>query len=267
MFSLSEVWLVLRFGRSALWPTSRPALELSFHCVCLFGGLFFCLAPFLWGKVRDLSAGSLLSVCYDGWLIIFRFCNVIWFWMLLTGSADELCGLLPALFQAAAYHPLTVSPSVFPVFVYWKFAWRSAPCPSPLLQCAQSTPPPLLSFPFYFLVYYSVFCLFVLRGRGQSVQGALLIYPRGGCGITVCHLFAHLLVCWMSPKQVWSWRLAARETSCFLSVMCCGKALYGLWFQIVDVFILLGVFFLPSVAQVSQEVFWFTELMLSPSAL
>jgi hypothetical protein len=34
--------------------------------------------------------------------------------MLLTGSGDELCGLLPALFQAVAYHLPTVSPFAFP---------------------------------------------------------------------------------------------------------------------------------------------------------
>jgi hypothetical protein len=34
-----------------------------------------------------------------------------------------------------------------------------------------------------------------LWGRGQSVQGAVLVYPRGDCGDTMCHLFAHLLVC------------------------------------------------------------------------
>jgi hypothetical protein len=54
--------------------------------------------------------------------------------------------------------------------------------------------------PFQFLVYYSVvlvvFCLFVcLFWGGQSVQQALLVYHRGGCGSTVCLLFAHLLVC------------------------------------------------------------------------
>jgi hypothetical protein len=39
--------------------------------------------------------------------------------MLLTGSGDDLCGLLPALFQAVAYHPPAVSSPAFPVFVYY----------------------------------------------------------------------------------------------------------------------------------------------------
>jgi hypothetical protein len=95
----------------------------------------FCLGPFLWGKVRDLSAGSFLSVCYDNLLLIFQFWNVIWLWMLLTGSGDELCGLLSALFQAVAYHPPSVSQSAFPAFVYCNFLRRSAPCSSSLLWC------------------------------------------------------------------------------------------------------------------------------------
>jgi hypothetical protein len=64
----------------------------------------------------------------------------------------------------------------------------------PLLWPAQSTPPlccmsfsvPCLLFRFFFLFWGS---------RAQSVQGAMLVYPRGGCGSTMCHLFAHLLVC------------------------------------------------------------------------
>jgi hypothetical protein len=42
-------------------------------------------------------------------------------------------------------------------------------------------------------------CLFIIQfflwGGGHSVQEAMLTFPRGGCGITGCCLFAHLLVC------------------------------------------------------------------------
>jgi hypothetical protein len=34
-----------------------------------------------------------------------------------------------------------------------------------------------------------------MQGEGQSVQGAMLIYPRGGCGNIMCHLFTNLVVC------------------------------------------------------------------------
>jgi hypothetical protein len=81
-------------------------------------GLFFLPHPLSLGKVRDLSAGSLLSVCYDGLLIVFQFYSIVLLWMLLSGSVDELCGSLSALVQAAIYHLPAVSPSAFPVFVY-----------------------------------------------------------------------------------------------------------------------------------------------------
>jgi hypothetical protein len=86
--------------------------------VLVYWGLFLCLTPFLWGKVSDLSAGPLLSACCDGLLIVFQFYSVIWLWMLLTVSGDELFGTLPALFQAVAYHLPPVSPSAFSAFVY-----------------------------------------------------------------------------------------------------------------------------------------------------
>jgi hypothetical protein len=121
--------------------------------------------------------------------------------MLLTGSGGDLCGPLTAPFQAAAYHLPSVGLSAFPAFVYCKFVWRSAPCPFPPLWCTQNTLPSLLCVPFLLFTFF--FC----RARGQSVQGATLVYPNGGCGNTTCCLFAHLLVCWMSPKQVWSWHL------------------------------------------------------------
>jgi hypothetical protein len=60
--------------------------------------------------------------------------------------------------------------------------------PSPV--CLESTLPPLLHVPFQILVYYSV-CFFVKVG-GQSVQGAILVYPRSGCGNTA------QLTCWSS---------------------------------------------------------------------
>jgi hypothetical protein len=68
-------------------------------------------------------------------------------------------------------------------------------------------------------------------------------------------IVAHLLGFWMSPKQVWSQCLAAPELSCFLSVMWYGEALYRLRIQGVKVLILLGAFFLPSMAPASQQDF------------
>jgi hypothetical protein len=55
----------------------------------------------------------------------------------------------------------------------------------------QGIPPSLLCVFFVVIAYYSVF---FPVGGGQSVQGAMLIWPRVVCGSTVCHL-AHLVVC------------------------------------------------------------------------
>jgi hypothetical protein len=68
-------------------------------------------------------------------------------------------------------------------------------------------------------------------------------------------LGAHLLVCRMSSKQVWSRHLAVWEPSCFLSVMWHGESLYRLGVQGEVVLIFLGALFLPSVAPASQQDF------------
>jgi hypothetical protein len=65
--------------------------------------------------------------------------------------------------------------------------------PLPPLFGTQGTLPSLLSVFFVVVVVYSgCFSLFSLDG-GQSVQGAMLIWPRVVCGSTTCCL-AHLVV-------------------------------------------------------------------------
>jgi hypothetical protein len=46
-----------------------------------------------------------------------------------------------------------------------------------------------------FIIQLGILFLFSGCGGGQSVQGTMLFYPRGGCGNTTCCLFAHLLIC------------------------------------------------------------------------
>jgi hypothetical protein len=89
------------------------------------------------------------------------------------------------LWAAVFYYPPTVSPSAFLVFVYWKFAWISAPCSSPLLQCTQNTLPPLLYVLFQFLVYYSVYLVFFFlfcRAGGVSLSRRLCWFISGFAG-------------------------------------------------------------------------------------
>jgi hypothetical protein len=59
----------------------------------------------------------------------------------------------------------------------------------------------------------------------------------------------------MPPKQVWSQHLEVQQLSCFLSVTWHGEAFYGLGVQGVEVLILLGALFLPSVAPAPQHSF------------
>jgi hypothetical protein len=132
---------------------------------------------------------------FAGLLTVFQFCNIIWLWMLLTGSGDELCGPLYALFQAVAYHLPTVGPSVL---VYWTFPWRSACCSSPLFQCTHSTCP-LCSCSF------SVPCLLF-----SFFGGVVVSLPRGlwwfipGVAVGILHA-TYLLTCWSAAsKKVWS---------------------------------------------------------------
>jgi hypothetical protein len=74
---------------------------------------FFASPPFSGAKVSDPSAGPLLSECCDGLLIIFQFFSVVWLWMVLTGSGDELCWLLPAVsgsgLSPTCCHPFCLS--------------------------------------------------------------------------------------------------------------------------------------------------------------
>jgi hypothetical protein len=55
--------------------------------------------------------------------------------------------------------------------------------PDPSVTCLFSVP--CLLFHFF---------AFIFAGGGQSVQWSMLVYPRGSCGNTACHLFALLLV-------------------------------------------------------------------------
>jgi hypothetical protein len=167
--------------------------------------------------------------------------------MLLIGSGDEFCGLLPALFQAVAYHWPAVGPSAFLAFVYWKLL------ASPLFSSVLSgTPSWKLCVSFQFLVYCSVF----FYGEGVSLPRGLCCFYLGVLGEYHVMLGLQLtcLVCRMSPKKVWSWCLAAWEPSCFLIVTWHGEAFHRLGVQDVEIFILLAALFLQVWLQHLSEV-------------
>jgi hypothetical protein len=175
--------------------------------LCLFtGDLFLCLTPFLWGMVSDPSAGLLLSACCDGLLIVSQFCSVVWLWVLLTGSRDELCGLPSALFQAVAYHQPAVSPPAFPAICLLIVHVEISSLPLLPLLCIQCSRPLccVLVFSSLFIVQ---FCFFVCMCVGSVCPGGYTGLSQGWLGDTAWCFVLTCLVCQMSPKQVWSWRL------------------------------------------------------------
>jgi hypothetical protein len=163
--------------------------------------------------------------------------------MLLTGSGDECFGLLPVLFQGVAH-------------LFTERSCRGQLLALPLFSGVLSAfSPLLLCVSFQFLVYCSVFVVVVLWGRGSVCPGGYAGLPQWWLGEYRAMIGVHLLVCRMSPKQVWSRCLVAWEPFCFLSVTWCGEASHGLGVQGVEVLILLGALFLPSVAPASQQDF------------
>jgi hypothetical protein len=124
----------------------------------------------------------------------------------------------------------------------------------------------VLVFSSLFIVQFCLFVCLFLRGAGQFAQWAMLVYPRGGWGIT---MWCSVLTCWSGkclPNRFgtavwWRWK-----PSCFLSVTWCGEAFQGLGVQSVEVLILLAALFLPSVAPACQQGFGVMELTRSVSA-
>jgi hypothetical protein len=126
--------------------------------------------------------------------------------------------------------------------------------PLPLSPELRAPRPLYYMFFFQLLIYYSGFFgfFFFLQGRVQSVQGAMLIYPRDGCGSTTCCLFT----CWSaSPKQVRSWCLVVWEPSWFLCITWHGEAMCGLQVQRCRSFATSWWFFLPGVSPASSAKF------------
>jgi hypothetical protein len=111
--------------------------------------------------------------------------------------------------------------------------------------CCMSFSVPCLLFSFLFC-----FVLFCGVGVGPS-RGLCWFIPGVAVGVPCA---TYLLTYWsVSPKQVWSSQahLAAWDPSYFLSVTWRGEALCGLGVQAVGVSLILGGFFLPSVAPAS----------------
>jgi hypothetical protein len=129
----------------------------------------------------------------------------------------------------------------------------------PLLpsRCAQSTTPSLLHVLFSSLFINQLFFCVCVGGRPSVCPGGasvcLLVYPRGSYGNTTCRLFVHLLVCVSQAglEPVSSSVGALLFSQCNMA----WRSFVRAGVQGVGVLILLGGFFLPSVAPASQQNF------------
>jgi hypothetical protein len=188
--SLSEVWLILRFQRSALWFTSCPALELGFLCVGLLGACFFAAPPFSGARSEIYQ---LAPCCQCVMLVCWLFFNFV-------KSFDFGCCSL-------AQEMLFVD-SYLPYFRQWLITRHCQPiCLSNLCllkvrieisSLPLSSPPvhlehtsPSVCVPFQFLVYYSgFFC-----GVGSISVSRGLCWFISGVAVGIPHA-AYLLTCW-----------------------------------------------------------------------
>jgi hypothetical protein len=157
-----------------------PCFGVGFSLCLTTEGLFLCLAHFLWGKVSDLSAGPLLSACCDGLLIVFQLLVLFDFGCCSLAQEISFVGRYLPYFRQLITHLLLALLPFQPLFTESSQEISSLLLPPSPVHVRHSHPP-LLCASFQFLVY--------------SAQGAMLVYPRGGCGNTMCHLLAHLLVC------------------------------------------------------------------------
>jgi hypothetical protein len=133
--------------------------------------------------------------------------------------------------------------------------------------------PPAFS-PVHFQMSHSLFCVLVFSSL-FIVQFCFVLFcflqwevslPRGhGWGNNTWPLGLPVWSAKCLPSKFgaggWQWQ----QPTCFLSVTWHGEVFHRLGVQDVEVLILLGTLFLPSVAPMSQQGFWLTELILPAS--
>jgi hypothetical protein len=154
--------------------------------------------------------------------------------VLLTGLGDDLCGLLPPLLQAVAYHPPTVDLPAFPVVcllvVHVEISSLSFPASLVLFWS---------SCPFCFVLVFSL--LFIIQFffyRGVSLPRGLCWFILGVEGIlfglpnvsqaglephlvSVAHLFSQCNVAWRSFLLARGSGCGSFDFSrCFISAKC-----------------------------------------------
>jgi hypothetical protein len=198
--SLSEVWQfefvyfpqVLENSSVAHQPS---CFGVGFSLCWFIGGSFLCLIPFLWGHQPAPCCQHVMLVCW--WF--FNFAVLFDFGCCLLAQEMSFVDCsLPYFRQCLITHQLLALLPFQSLFT--ESSHGDQLLASPSFSGALTTPRPLCCmFLFSSLFIFSFFFCGVVP---QSVQGAMLVYPKGGCGNTAWYLFAHLLVCWISQANL-----------------------------------------------------------------
>jgi hypothetical protein len=187
------------FVFSSIQPYLPVAIAVFFYLEFMWGG---ALPPHSSRACHTLaSIGSLpfskhtggggTTPAFSGCLVYLQFTCVRVPLPPSVGQCHTLATVTSFPLSKVAGQVLPLLPSLASLFIY--SLCKGVPLPHSLELRA---PCPLCFVPFFSsscLLFSLVFSLFSLGG-GQSVQGAMLIFPRVVCGSTTCCL-AHLVVC------------------------------------------------------------------------
>jgi hypothetical protein len=181
---------------------------------------------------------------------------------------------LPLLSGRACHTSVTVASLAHPklaggsrqTHLFWQaclFTVHAGACPP--FSGAQGVPSSLLCVLFSCLFIIQFFIFVFCRAGVSLCSGLCWFIPE--VAVWILHA-AYLLSCWSaSPKQVRSWHLVVQEPSWFLHISWCGEAMCGLGVQGYQSFASSWWYFLPGVSLMTQQDFYFMELMLSASSL
>jgi hypothetical protein len=189
--SLSEMWFVLRFQRSALWPTNHPALELGFLCVDLLGACFFASPPFS-GATSEFCQPA--PCCQCAMLVCWLFFNFATSFesgcCLLAQEISFVDHCLPYFRQCLITLPL---PGHLPFqSLFTESLHGDQVLAPPSSSIVLRAPCPLCSM-FLFISLF-IIQVFFLLGGGVSLSRGLCWFIPGVAMEIPCA--AYLLTCW-----------------------------------------------------------------------
>jgi hypothetical protein len=201
------VWMCILSSGSGKKLCSPPAILLwtwVFAMLVYWGACFFASPPFS-GARSDICQPApccqhVMLVCW----LFFTFAALFDFGCCSLAQEMSFADHYLVYFRQRLITHLLSTLLYFPSLFTKSYRGEQLLAPPPFSDALRAPRPSAVCSFSVLCLLFSWFFFFVAGGGGQSVQGAMLVYPKGGCGNTTWCLFAHLLVCQMSPKQVWS---------------------------------------------------------------